>query len=116
MAFKKDELEDEICNSLEIRLGEEWRITSDRYNYILQKLKGKERKRWSSEGHYSNIQALLNSYRSILVKDCGAKSIKEAYESVVKLNKELEKTITKDLTVELDRIREALEKIKRGEK
>jgi len=52
--------------SLQIDIDDNYRITTDRYNFTLEKKrvsKNGNRERWSSVGHHPTIEGALKSFR-----------------------------------------------------
>ena len=80
---------------IDIRLGENHRITSDSMNYILQErkevLEGKTRgeEYFINLGYYSTISSLLESYMELCIRNSEAKSMKEILDLVKKIREEI---------------------------
>ena len=80
---------------MEIKLHADYRLTSDRYQYILQERKvpqkgeniGKEY--WDNIGYYSKLQNALDDYVDMRVKLSDVKSITEIISHLKELKKEV---------------------------
>ena len=80
---------------MEIKLHDDYRLTSDRYQYILQERRisqkgeniGKEY--WGNIGYYSNLQIALDDYVDKRVKLSDVKSITEIINHLKELKKEV---------------------------
>ena len=80
---------------MEIKLHDDYRLTSDRYQYILQERKvpqkgkniGKEY--WDNIGYYSKLQNALDDYIDMRVKLSDVKSITEIINHLKELKKEV---------------------------
>lgn len=88
---------------INIKINDDYKITSDKYNFILQKkrvitdnTKGRKANPenigkvvWVDEGYYSDIKHLLKNYASKEMLNSEAKSIQELFDIL----KDIEKTI-----------------------
>jgi hypothetical protein len=80
---------------MNIRLSEDYQLTSDKYQYILQerkiaekgKQKGKER--WDNVGYYSKLNQALESYIDMRVKDSDNNSVAGLLSYLKEITKEV---------------------------
>lgn len=80
---------------MNIRLNEDYQLTSDRLQYILQERKvstkgeniGKEY--WDNVGYYSKLQNAIDDYIDMRVRASDAKSIAEIITHIKELKKEI---------------------------
>lgn len=80
---------------MNIRLNEDYQLTSDRLQYILQErkvsTKGKNigKEYWENIGYYSKLQNAIDDYVDMRVRASDAKSIAEIITHIKELKKEI---------------------------
>jgi hypothetical protein len=80
---------------MNIRLSEDYQLTSDKYQYILQERKipekGKEKgkERWDNVGYYSRLNTALESYIDMRVKGSDKQSVADLLRHLKEITKEV---------------------------
>lgn len=80
---------------MNIRLNEDYQLTSDRLQYILQERKVPEKGKnigkeyWDNVGYYSKLQNAIDDYIDMRVRASDAKSIAEIITHIKELKKEI---------------------------
>lgn len=80
---------------MNIRLNEDYQLTSDRLQYILQERKVPEKGKnigkeyWDNIGYYSKLQNAIDDYIDMRVRASDAKSIAEIITHIKELKKEI---------------------------
>lgn len=83
---------------MQILINENWRVTADHYNYILerkninQKADSKKfgEEYWVSDGFYSSVEDCFSGYLDKKIKESDVKSIKELIQLVNDTRQEIE--------------------------
>lgn len=82
MAKEKPEEASKFC----IELDENYRITSDPYNYILQR---KSKTNWATVGYYARIEHILDDILDMKIRESEVKSLTALQAQIRKIRKEI---------------------------
>lgn len=79
-----------------IDLGEKWRLSTDRYNYILQRKRVRQLKSkdcgqiyYTIEGYYQSIDHVLEAILDLEIKDCDVKTLNALYKRLGTIHKDI---------------------------
>ena len=84
---------------MEISLSEDYRISSDSYQFILQERKvtaegeNKGNEYWTSIAYYRKLEHLLERYIDLKIRTSDKKSIKELMDYIRELKKEVREIV-----------------------
>lgn len=69
---------------MKIQINHDYRITSDKYNYILEKkhISRKLDESWRPHSYYGSLSNLVSAYPDVILKESDANGIAEALEVV----------------------------------
>ncbi len=88
--------------NIQIQLNKEYRIGTDTYNFILQKLrvqkegKNEGQEFWENESYHSDLAGVLNAYITAKVKNSDCSNMEELKNFVINIENEIME-ITKPL-------------------
>ena len=93
-----------------IPINEEYRLTADKYQWIIQQARSRKGKKdWQSKWFYPTVQSALKGLGELMVRRCGAQTLAEALEAVEKVATTLSQALTPRIEDEVDRQRERAE-------
>lgn len=79
-----------------IDLGEHWRLSTDRYNYILQRKRVRQLKSkdcgqtyYTIEGYYQSIDHVLEAIVDLEIKDCDVKTLLSLQRKLGNIHKDI---------------------------
>jgi len=85
-----------------LNIDENWRITSDKYQWILQKpckITPKNQTGWKNEAFYVSLPALVESLADRMLRASDAATLSEALEEVKSIQRRLSRALTPDYEV-----------------
>ena len=78
-----------------IPINEEFRLTADKHQWIIQQVRTRKGKTdWESQWYFSSIQGALNHLGEVMVRVSGAQTLAEALEAVENVTTTLSQALT----------------------
>ena len=93
-----------------IPINEEYRLTADKYQWIIQQARSRKGKKdWQSKWFYPTVQSALKGLGEVMVRRSGAQTSAEALETVENVTTTLSQALTPRIDDEVDRQKECAE-------
>lgn len=83
--------------SVDIKIEENWKITSDRHGYQLRRFSGYDKEgeqKWDPLKFAGTIRSVLESWGEQVVRECDATTFKEIKQEIQKVRKRLDEIAT----------------------
>lgn len=87
---------------VDIRIDEDYKITSDEYQYILQEKKVKKNSKdkenigetyWVSRGYHGSIESALKGYKKVKIHHSDIKNIEQLLNKIEEIDKKIESVL-----------------------
>ena len=79
---------------MKIQINDKWRITSDPYNFILEKWVGNKKPRWEADSYSDSMSHLLKILIKKEVRCAEVDTFREVLELVEKLTTDISRALT----------------------
>ena len=91
-----------------IPINEEYRLTADTQQWIIQRIRTREGKKdWESKWFYPTVQSALKGLGDLMVRRSGAQTLAEALDAVEKVTTMLSQALTPRIEDEVRRQKES---------